>query len=221
MARPRRMPTILRDPFGEARQNTAYRRVLGTGKKTQIVAMSLPPGEDIGEERHAHVEQLLGVVAGRGRAAVNGKGSRLVAGDLLVVRPGQRHNILNAGLDPLKLLTIYAPPNHLEGRVQATKADAEADVADRAFGERSALEQHKLLVGGVALAAGVAGGRALVGLTYGPIGLPAGGFALACTLIAALVTELYVERRDIARPLAAGAAGLAMGMVFQRGRGTR
>jgi mannose-6-phosphate isomerase-like protein (cupin superfamily) len=207
------MPTILRDPFGEARQNTAYRRVLGTGKKTQIVAMSLPPGEDIGEERHAHVEQLLGVVAGSGRGVVNGQRFPLRAGDLLLARPGQRHNILNAGGEPLKLVTVYAPPNHLKGRVQHTKAEAEADVEDRAFGEGSALESHKILVGGLALAAGLAGARRLGGITYRPMGLPADGVALACTVIAALVAEVYLERRDIARPLAAGAAGLGVGML--------
>lgn len=117
-----------------ARASSAYRRVLFTGQRTQIVIMSIPPGGDIGEEQHQRVEQILVNVEGEGTAVINGVASRFRSGDVVVLMPGVRHNLVNTGKAPLKLYTIYAPPNHIQGRVHATKADAEADVEDEAFG---------------------------------------------------------------------------------------
>ncbi|MRG96784.1 cupin domain-containing protein [Polyangium spumosum] len=116
------------------RQNTAFRRVLFTAKKMQIVAMSIPPGGDIGEEMHQRVEQVLFLVEGEGKVVINGVASPFRPGDVVLVTPGVRHNFVNTGKAPLKLYTLYAPPNHLPGRVHLTKADAEADVENEAFG---------------------------------------------------------------------------------------
>jgi mannose-6-phosphate isomerase-like protein (cupin superfamily) len=119
----------------EARRNTAYRRVLETGEKSQLVVMSIPPGGEIGEERHETVEQTFVAVSGRGEVLLEGERRPFAPGDIVVVPPGTRHNFVNVGAAPLKLYTLYAPPNHLDGRVQRTKTDAERDEADQAFGE--------------------------------------------------------------------------------------
>lgn len=117
-----------------ARSNDAYRRVLFTGPMTQTVVMSIPPGGDVGEEGHKRVEQTLLCVEGSGTAVLNGVKMPFRPGDLVVVPPGTVHNFINTGDTPLKIYTFYAPPNHLPGRVQLTKADAEADEADNAYG---------------------------------------------------------------------------------------
>lgn len=119
-----------------ARANEAYRRVLYTGARTQTVAMSIRPGGDIGEESHARVEQILVCASGSGMAMIDGKATPFRPGDIVVLPPGSRHNFINTGDAPLQIYTLYAPPNHLPGRVQRTKADAEADVEDNAFGRR-------------------------------------------------------------------------------------
>jgi len=119
-----------------ARDNDAFRRVIFTGDKSQLVVMSIPPGEDIGQETHAHVEQTIVCVSGTGRLSLNGVERSFGPGDVVVITPGARHDVRNVGSGPLKLYTIYVPPNHLDGRVQATKADAEADRDDEAFGRR-------------------------------------------------------------------------------------
>lgn len=119
-----------------ARDNDAYRRVLYTGDKSQLVVMSIAPGDDIGVETHAHVEQTIVCVAGSGRLSLDGVESRFVPGDVVVIPPGTRHDLTNVGATPLKLYTIYVPPSHIDQRVHATKADAAADRADEAFGSR-------------------------------------------------------------------------------------
>ena len=119
-----------------ARDNDAYRRVLFTGDKSQLVVMSLPPGEDIGQETHGRVEQTIVCVEGQGRLSLAGAERPFGPGDVVVVTPGTRHDLRNVGSTPLKLYTIYVPPNHIDGRVQATKADAQADHEDEAFGRR-------------------------------------------------------------------------------------
>ncbi len=129
------------DVVTRANENTDYRRVIYTGQKTQLVVMSLPAGGEVGEEMHHRVEQVFFCVAGRGQAVVNGRVTPVSIGTILVMPPGTRHNVKNAGKVPLKLYTIYSPPNHLDGRVQATRADAEADRADAEFGRR--VEQGK------------------------------------------------------------------------------
>jgi mannose-6-phosphate isomerase-like protein (cupin superfamily) len=119
-----------------ARDNDMYRRVLFTGDKSQLVVMSIRPGDDIGQETHARVEQTIVCVSGSGRLSLNGVESSFGPGDVVVIIPGARHDIRNVGTAPLKLYTIYVPPNHIDQRVQATKADAQADHEDEAFGRR-------------------------------------------------------------------------------------
>lgn len=113
-----------------------FRRVLFTGKKSQLVAMSIPPGGEIGEEVHHHVEQTLYVQSGTGKALVGETTYEVGPGDVVVVTPGARHNVTNTGDVPLKIATVYAPPNHIDGRVHKTKADADADEEDEAFGDK-------------------------------------------------------------------------------------
>lgn len=129
-----RTPSFQTNVLEAAKENTAFRRVLFTGKREQLVLMSIAPRTNIGEEVHPHVEQVFYVVSGTGKALVDGSPSTLSSGDLLIVTPGVRHDILNEGDQPLKLFTIYAPPSHLAGRVHMTKEDAEADTADEQFG---------------------------------------------------------------------------------------
>lgn len=116
-------------------ENENFRRVLFTGKKSQLVVMSIPPGGEIGAETHAHVEQTLYFQSGRGEGMLNGEMFAIGPGDVVVVTPGTKHNFKNTGDEPLKVATVYAPPNHIDGRVHKTKADADADVDDEAFGE--------------------------------------------------------------------------------------
>lgn len=114
--------------------NEFFRQVLSTGAKSQLVVMSIPPGGDIGAEVHANVEQTLVVVSGNGESIVDGVKQPMLTGDVLVVTPGADHNIVNTGQVPLKLYTVYAPANHIDSRVHKTKAEAEADTEDEAFG---------------------------------------------------------------------------------------
>jgi mannose-6-phosphate isomerase-like protein (cupin superfamily) len=117
------------------KENRNFRTVLFTGERSQLVVMRIPPGGEIGLETHPHVEQTLFFLSGRGIATLDGKEQPIAAGDALVVTPGTAHNVVNTGSQPLEIYTVYAPSNHLEGRVHSTKADADADVADEAFGD--------------------------------------------------------------------------------------
>jgi mannose-6-phosphate isomerase-like protein (cupin superfamily) len=118
-----------------AAENKDYRHVLFTGEKSQLVVMSIPSDGEVGAETHKHVEQILYFQSGTGEAVLNGKTSPIGPGDVVVVTPGTLHNFINTGKDPLQIFTTYAPPNHIDGRIQHTKADADADTADEAFGE--------------------------------------------------------------------------------------
>jgi mannose-6-phosphate isomerase-like protein (cupin superfamily) len=97
--------------------------------------MSIPLGGEIGEETHEHVEQTLYFQSGHGEAMLNGDVFAVGPGDVVIVTPGTRHNFKNTGVEPLKIATVYAPPNHIDGRVHRTKAEADADVEEEAFGE--------------------------------------------------------------------------------------
>lgn len=113
--------------------NTNFRRVLYTGPKSQLVLMSLKPGEEIGVEVHPQVDQFFRIEAGEGKAIIGGVEYVLTDGVAVIVPAGSEHNFINTGASDLKLYTIYTPPNHIDGRVHATKADAIADVEDEAF----------------------------------------------------------------------------------------
>ncbi|NQV88345.1 MAG: cupin domain-containing protein [Parcubacteria group bacterium] len=119
----------------ETKENTNFRKVLFTGGRSQLVAMDIPPGGEIGEEIHPHVEQTLFFLSGSGKAILDGKESIINAGDVAVVTPGTKHNFINTGSESLKVYTVYAPANHIDGRIHATKVDADKDADDEAFGE--------------------------------------------------------------------------------------
>ncbi len=121
--------------FKAARENTNFRQVLFTEKQSQLVVMSIPPQIEIGEEVHTHVEQTLFFLSGTGKAIINGVESLINPGDVVIVTPGTRHNFINTGSEPLKIFTVYTPPNHIDGRIHRTKSEAIADSEDEAFGE--------------------------------------------------------------------------------------
>jgi mannose-6-phosphate isomerase-like protein (cupin superfamily) len=106
--------------------NKDYRRVLYTGKNLQLVLMALKPGEEIGEETHNDRDQFFRVEKGEGEVVIDGKRTKIKSDDAIVVPAGARHNVVNTGDKPLKLYTLYAPPEHKEGLVRSTKAEAEA-----------------------------------------------------------------------------------------------
>lgn len=116
-------------------ENENFRRVLFTGTRSQLVVMSIVPGGEIGEETHHKTEQTLFFLSGKGTATLDGKSFPVGPGDVVVVTPGTKHNFANDGDEPLKLYTVYAPANHIDGRVHRTKADADADLEDEAVGE--------------------------------------------------------------------------------------
>ena len=116
--------------------NNNFRQVIYTGPKSQLVLMSLKPGEDIGVETHHKVDQFFRVEAGEGKAIIGGVEYTLANATAVIVPAGSEHNFINTGLVDLKMYTIYTPPNHIDGRVHATKADAVADTEDEAFGEK-------------------------------------------------------------------------------------
>jgi len=118
----------------ETNQNPNFRKVLFTGKKSQLVVMTIPPQGEIGEEIHANVEQTLFFLSGSGEAILDSVRAPIVAGDVVVVTPGTHHNFINTGTEPMKVYTIYAPANHIDGRIHGTKADADADTEDENFG---------------------------------------------------------------------------------------
>ncbi|MFH0806368.1 MAG: cupin domain-containing protein [Candidatus Brennerbacteria bacterium] len=111
------------------KENTDFRRVLYTAPGSQLVLMCIKPGEDIGEETHT-LDQFIRVEAGEGKAYLNGTEHVIADGTAIVVPAGALHNVVNAGAVDLKLYTIYSPPEHKDGTVHKTKADAVADVAD-------------------------------------------------------------------------------------------
>jgi mannose-6-phosphate isomerase-like protein (cupin superfamily) len=106
--------------------NDDFRRVLYTAKHCQLVLMALKPGEAIGMEVHK-LDQFFRVEDGTGEAILDGVRTEIRAGFAIVVPAGATHNIINTGKAPLKLYTLYAPPNHRDGVVHRTREDAEAD----------------------------------------------------------------------------------------------
>jgi mannose-6-phosphate isomerase-like protein (cupin superfamily) len=109
-----------------AAEHDNFRTVLQTGQHAQVVAMTLQPGEDIGAEVHPDNDQVLIFAEGSVRAEVAGETRDVAAGDLVVVPAGTEHNFTNTGSGPVRLLTVYGPPDHAPDTVHRTKADAEA-----------------------------------------------------------------------------------------------
>jgi len=105
--------------------NGDFRRVLYTGRHSQLVLMSLKPGEEIGMETHAAVDQFFRFEHGTGKIIIDGVEQDVKDGDAVVVPSGARHNVINTSADSdLKLYTIYSPPEHQDGTVRHTKAEA-------------------------------------------------------------------------------------------------
>lgn len=107
-------------------KNKDFRRVLYTAKHCQLVVMTLKPKEEIGMEVHK-LDQFFRVEEGAGEAVLDGVSTLISAGFAVLVPAGTKHNIINTGSVPLKLYTLYAPPNHRDGVVHHTRDEAEAD----------------------------------------------------------------------------------------------
>ena len=120
------MKGFVKDIEGLAVKNLEFRQVLYTAKHCQLVVMALKPKEEIGTEVHK-LDQFFRVEEGTGEAVLYGVRTVIRAGFAVVVPAGTNHNIINTGTVPMKLYTIYAPPNHRDGVVHHTRAEAEAD----------------------------------------------------------------------------------------------
>lgn len=114
------------DIVAVARKNEDFRREIITGENAQLVAMTIPAGGEIGEEVHPDTDQLLVFVEGTADAVMDGERSAVDVNDLVFVKAGTRHNFINTGDAPLRLVTIYAPPEHERGTVHRTKEEADA-----------------------------------------------------------------------------------------------
>jgi mannose-6-phosphate isomerase-like protein (cupin superfamily) len=107
-----------------AKANSFFRQVVYTGPYSQLVVMSLPAGEEIGEEVHVNTDQILVIVDGEGEALLDGRPQPAPEHNVIFVTAGTRHNIRNVGKQDLKLFTIYAPPEHKDGTVHKTREEA-------------------------------------------------------------------------------------------------
>lgn len=111
--------------------NSYFRQVIFTGVHSQLVLMSLLPKEEIGMEVHTNVDQFFRIEKGQGKVVMNGEESVISDGTAIVVPAGTQHNLINTSqTDELKLYTVYSPPNHPDGKIHKTKAEAMADEED-------------------------------------------------------------------------------------------
>ena len=109
-------------------ENNNFRQVLYTGKHCQLVLMRLKPGEDIGEEVHEAVDQFFRFESGVGKVVIDAVEHNIAAEFAVIVPAGAKHNVINTSqTEPLKLYTVYSPPNHRDGVIHPTKAIAESD----------------------------------------------------------------------------------------------
>ena len=120
------MKVYVQDIESLATRNVEFRRVLYTAKNSQLVLMALKPKEEIGAEVHK-LDQFFRVEEGSGDAVLDGVRTAIRAGFAVLVPAGTNHNIINTGTVPMKLYTVYSPPNHRDGVVHHTRAEAEAD----------------------------------------------------------------------------------------------
>lgn len=127
------MTGYIADIEKETKENTNFRKVLFTGPQSQLVVMSLKPGEDIGEEVHNNIDQFIRVEEGEGKAVLNGEETVIKDDWAIVVPAGAKHNVINTSQDKdLKLYTIYSPAEHKDGTIHKTKEEAMADEHDHA-----------------------------------------------------------------------------------------
>jgi mannose-6-phosphate isomerase-like protein (cupin superfamily) len=108
------------------RENDDFRREVRTADHSQLVLMTIPPGEEIGDEVHEGIDQTLVFEEGEAEAVIAGESFSVRAGQVVLVPAGVRHNFINRGSGPLRLWTVYAPPEHPPGTVHHTKAEADA-----------------------------------------------------------------------------------------------
>jgi mannose-6-phosphate isomerase-like protein (cupin superfamily) len=106
-------------------ENDDFRKVLYTGKNLQLVLMILKPGEEIGSEKHETIDQFFRFEEGTGKCIINKTEYKITNGDVVIIPAGSQHNIINTGKSPLKMYTIYSPPNHKDGVTFETKKVAE------------------------------------------------------------------------------------------------
>jgi mannose-6-phosphate isomerase-like protein (cupin superfamily) len=117
--------SYFQDDIGSlARANDDFRRVVHTAGLSQLVLMTIEAGGEIGEETHDGIDQVLVFVEGEGEAVIEGRPRPIAGGQLAFVPAGTRHNFRNTGSGPLRLYTVYAPPEHPDGTVHRTKAEA-------------------------------------------------------------------------------------------------
>ena len=107
--------------------NDDFRRVLYTGKHLQLVLMTLQPGEEIGEEVHDDRDQFFRIEEGQGEVRIDGAANKVEDDFAVIVPAGARHNVVNTGQEPLRLYTLYGPPEHRDGVVHKDKAQAERE----------------------------------------------------------------------------------------------
>ncbi|MGJ8623895.1 MAG: cupin domain-containing protein [Yoonia sp.] len=107
-------------------ENNNFRKVLYTGTNLQLVLMALQPGEEIGEEVHDDRDQFFRFETGNGEVWIDDVANQVKADDGVIVPAGAKHNVVNTGTEPLRLYTIYGPPEHLDGTLHTTKAAADA-----------------------------------------------------------------------------------------------
>lgn len=112
----------------ETLENSNFRKVLYTGKFSQLVVMALMPGEDIGKEVHPDIDQFIRIESGTGKAVLDGKEYNLEDDFAIVIPAGMEHNVINTSdTEELKLYSIYSPPEHKEGTIHKTKEEAQED----------------------------------------------------------------------------------------------
>ncbi len=107
-------------------ENGDFRRVLYTGHNLQLVLMAIRPGGEIGEEVHEDRDQFFRVESGEGEIWIDGACHKVKADDAMIVPQGARHNVVSTGTEPLRLYTIYGPPEHIDGTIHRTREEADA-----------------------------------------------------------------------------------------------
>jgi mannose-6-phosphate isomerase-like protein (cupin superfamily) len=116
------------------KENENFRKVLYTGKNSQLVVMSIQPGEEIGEEVH-ELDQFIRVEDGKGKVILDEVEHEIEDDWAVVIPAGAKHNVINTGEEPLKLYTIYSPPEHIDQKIHITKEDALSDKEDEFDGK--------------------------------------------------------------------------------------
>ena len=120
---------IFKNIKGLAKDNNNFRKVIHTGKHSQLVLMSLLPFEDIGSEVHQANDQIIFIVEGKGEAILNGSITHISHDSIIYVSAGTQHNIKNTDTACMKLYTVYAPADHADNTIHKTKADAQKEEA--------------------------------------------------------------------------------------------